>query len=279
MNIIWQKPDETLAVTSVFPDAKTAMDLAVTYASLVPQKSILVADNNAKSTNTTSQISAIQAHLATISNLNGGRTPQPIDASLVAAWQIADDAISANVLVEQNAIDAAKSAIQQNGVAIEANNAILEKIAFYEDVSANIGLSIQGHADLLQARGDVPANWVVKATEYADNQFPQGAPQEAWRFVNGAIVIDAAAAQALIPPNIDVFVDQVKAAFGGMAAIIQNDQLVGLANLFFSAVNAEAWADVQAIVIGAHTANKITDTQYAAIKSAAVSNKIPLTLP
>jgi hypothetical protein len=50
------------------------------------------------------------------------------------------------------------------------------------------------HAALLQSRGDVPADWEVAALNVGE--FPEG-PQEAWRFVGGVIVRDAAAATAL----------------------------------------------------------------------------------
>lgn len=44
------------------------------------------------------------------------------------------------------------------------------------------------HAVLLQERGDIPADWTVAATNVT--QFPEGARQEYWRFVDGGIVVE-----------------------------------------------------------------------------------------
>ncbi len=76
-------------------------------------------------------------------------------------------------------------------------------------------------------------------------------------------------------PNAEKFIDDSKAAFGGIAGLIP---LAGLATLFFSAVQGQDWQGVQDLISAAKASAAINAAQFAALKSAAIENNIPITL-
>ena len=78
----------------------------------------------------------------------------------------------------------------------------------------------------------------------------------------------------IVPDNAG-FIQAVKTGLGGIVAA---NQLSVAYPLFFAAATSSDWADVQALVIDAQAKSAINSTQYAAIKSAAAANNIPITL-
>ena len=79
----------------------------------------------------------------------------------------------------------------------------------------------------------------------------------------------------LILPDITGFIQAIKTALGG---IVGANALAVPYPLFFAAVTAGDWPDVQALVIDAQTKSVINYTQYAAIKAAASNFNIPINL-
>lgn len=75
-----------------------------------------------------------------------------------------------------------------------------------------------------------------------------------------------------IIPDANSFVQSVKSAVGG---IVSANSLAVAYPLFFTAVQSQQWADVQALVVDAKAKSVITTTQYDVIKSAAVTANIP----
>ena len=77
-------------------------------------------------------------------------------------------------------------------------------------------------------------------------------------------------------PNGQAFIQACKVIFGGIASIVSNATIPYSAFVF--AVQDGDWSDVQILVTSAKTNNIITSTQYDAIKSAAITNNIPVSL-
>ena len=90
-------------------------------------------------------------------------------------------------------------------------------------------------------------------------------------------VAQQAAAEAAVAllPNPEGFIAAIKTALGG---IVGANTLAVPYPLFFPAVTARDWPDVQSLVIDAQTKAVINATQYAAIKAAAALYNIPITL-
>jgi hypothetical protein len=89
-----------------------------------------------------------------------------------------------------------------------------------------------------------------------------------------------AAAQATLP-NPTAFVAAAKTAFGGAAGMLAFPASIQNAILICAdAINLGNWADVQAIISSFSSAlNAQNAAIYPAIKAAAISNNIPVTLP
>ena len=85
----------------------------------------------------------------------------------------------------------------------------------------------------------------------------------------------ATAAAALLP-NPAGFTKAIKTGVGG---IIEANALSVAYPLFFSTLQPLDWEDLQALILDAQSKYVITATQYAAIKAAATSFNIPVTLP
>jgi len=83
-------------------------------------------------------------------------------------------------------------------------------------------------------------------------------------------------ADPIIPaPNGPAFTQAIKTGLGG---IIAANVLATKYPLLSPAISLQNWADVQALIIDANTNLVINSTQYAAIKSAATTYNIPITL-
>ena len=97
--------------------------------------------------------------------------------------------------------------------------------------------------------------------------------------VQASQAASAAAAAALLP-NPQGFIAAVKSVFGGPVAILSLPPTVQNAiTLCIAAINEGNWADVQAIIISQQAAlNAANIAIYPAIKAAAASNNIPITL-
>jgi hypothetical protein len=83
---------------------------------------------------------------------------------------------------------------------------------------------------------------------------------------------------AAIPPSPDAegFAQAVKAGVGGIVAA---NALATSYPLFFAAVQAQQWADVQALILDAQAKGVLNSGQYAAFKAAAEQFHVPVTLP
>jgi hypothetical protein len=91
-----------------------------------------------------------------------------------------------------------------------------------------------------------------------------------------AAEVSAAAAAIASIPNPIKFAQDVKTAMGG---IVAGNALMKLYPAFFPAISTEEYPDVQALIIDAQTTGALTTAQYAAIKNAAITDNIPITLP
>jgi len=107
---------------------------------------------------------------------------------------------------------------------------------------------------------------------------------QGWRAVNSQADVDAATEvfSTVRPsityptrPDVDGFVQAVKAVFGGIIAA--NAVLISYP-AFLPAVHQQHWADLQTLIIDAKTTAVITLAQYDAIKTAAINFSIPITL-
>lgn len=92
---------------------------------------------------------------------------------------------------------------------------------------------------------------------------------------NAIVQVSADALDALLP-RIDGFIQSIKSGLGGIVAA---NSLAIRYPLFFAAVSSAQWPDVQALILDAQSKSVINPTQYAAIKSAAAANNIPVSLP
>jgi len=93
-----------------------------------------------------------------------------------------------------------------------------------------------------------------------------------------AIIAENEKAQAAIIaalPNSAGFAQAIKSDLGGILAV---NAISAAYPLFFDAIATQQWSDVKALVLDAQSKNVINTTQYAAIKSAALSFNIPLEL-
>lgn len=105
-----------------------------------------------------------------------------------------------------------------------------------------------------------------------------------WRSVNSQADCTISETYSLTQPVLNLppvsdgvgFVQAVKTAMGG---IVPSNVLAAKYPLFFDAVSAANWPDVQSLIIDANTNGVINSTQYTAIKSAATKYNIPITLP
>jgi hypothetical protein len=81
---------------------------------------------------------------------------------------------------------------------------------------------------------------------------------------------------APIVPDVSGFVLDLKAAMGG---IVASNALARAYPLFQPALEKGAFADVEALIIDAHTKLVLSDAQYVAFKSLAAKYNIPIALP
>ena len=86
----------------------------------------------------------------------------------------------------------------------------------------------------------------------------------------------AEAAKQAALPNPQGFVQAVKTGLGGIVAA---NALSVAYPLFFAAVNALEWADVQELILDAQSKAIVNPAQYAELKAAAAQFNIPITLP
>ena len=77
-------------------------------------------------------------------------------------------------------------------------------------------------------------------------------------------------------PNPEGFAQAIKTALGG---IVGANALAVPYPLFFAAVQLSDWEGVQALIEDAQAEAVVNAAQYAAIKAAALTNNIPVTLP
>ena len=144
----------------------------------------------------------------------------------------------------------------------------------------------------IEFEGNVQPNEQIDSAEFAD-QF--GAFVTAWNAEDATVKAAAiakqateaaaaiaeqeasasAAALAAAAPKVDGFVQAIKTGLGG---IVATNSLAIQYPLFFAAISSAVWPDVQELILDAQSKSVITPTQYAAIKSAAVANNIPITL-
>lgn len=125
MNIVWKRPDGGVSITIATSEQIEAQTLALQYANLVPQESV-IRDNADK----------LSVRLTEIKDIPG--TQKQLD-------DIAEE--------------------------ISIANAQLRKIEYYHAVKISHGLTIEEHAKLLQARGDIPAGYELMATKIPDEIF------------------------------------------------------------------------------------------------------------
>lgn len=93
----------------------------------------------------------------------------------------------------------------------------------------------------------------------------------------GEITARAAEEAAFTPqPDVPGFIRDLKMAMGG---IVASNLLAKAYPLFYPALTVGNFPDVQALIVDAHTAAVLNDTQYAAFKSLAAKHNIPITLP
>ena len=90
-----------------------------------------------------------------------------------------------------------------------------------------------------------------------------------------ATALQAAKGAALLP-NPEGFAQAIKTALGG---IVGANALAVPYPLFFAAVQLSDWEGVQALIEDAQAEAVVNAAQYAAIKAAALTNNIPVTLP
>lgn len=85
-------------------------------------------------------------------------------------------------------------------------------------------------------------------------------------------------APVLMPPspNGELFVQDVKTNIGGI--LVANALMVAYP-AFFPAIQAQAWNDLQVIILDALSKGVINQTQYGVIKNSAATYSIPITLP
>lgn len=93
----------------------------------------------------------------------------------------------------------------------------------------------------------------------------QGAPTQAQ--------VDAALA-----PTADAggFVEELKLAMGG---IVASNGLARAYPLFYPALQAGNWVDLQALIVDARTSGVLSAAQYTAMKDLAAKHHLPVTLP
>ena len=75
--------------------------------------------------------------------------------------------------------------------------------------------------------------------------------------------------------NVPQFIADVKSALGG---ILGANKIAVAYPLFFAAVQALDWSDVQAIILDAKATSTITSDEYTAIKESTATNNIPIIL-
>lgn len=75
-------------------------------------------------------------------------------------------------------------------------------------------------------------------------------------------------------PNSAGFISALKTLWG----IVECNTLSTAYPLFFAAISDNDWPNLQILILDAQSKNIINSTQYAAIKSAALANNIPVTL-
>lgn len=85
-------------------------------------------------------------------------------------------------------------------------------------------------------------------------------------------------ANSRLPPAPDVagFVSALKAAMGG---IVASNSLARAYPLFQPALDKGVWADVQSLIVDAHTTGVLSEAQYAAFKQLAAAHYLPIVLP
>lgn len=79
-----------------------------------------------------------------------------------------------------------------------------------------------------------------------------------------------------VVPNVRAFINDIKAAMGG---IVPSNALAKAYPLFHPALQAGVFADVEALIIDAKSTGALTATQYQAFKDAAVKHNISVVLP
>ena len=158
MNIIWQKPDGTLAVTLMAKEALRAMRWAHDNRQWLDSRAVT------------------EARVAEIKESLGAYTPLDEDAT---PDQIA--AVNANRDAEMESLAAREQELRW-----------ADEVAFIE---ANVGADIEAHARLLKARGNIPADWWPVAYDVAipESRVFRGA----WRADNGAVTEDLDAARVI----------------------------------------------------------------------------------
>jgi hypothetical protein len=118
------------------------------------------------------------------------------------------------------------------------------------------------HADVSAWKAKLPADAVAITDAQAAS-------------VQAAQAAAAAAAQAALP-NPTKFAQDVKTAMGG---IVAGNALMKLYPAFFPAISTATYPDVQALILDAQITGALTAAEYSAIKSAAIADNIPITLP
>lgn len=79
-------------------------------------------------------------------------------------------------------------------------------------------------------------------------------------------------------PDVAGFINDCKAAVGGISALVTSQPLATLAQMLEAALMQALFSDAQTILIAAKTGSIITNAQYNAIKSAAATRNIPVAL-
>ncbi len=165
MNIVWKRPNGGIAITVLTPEALAQIEEAKGYAPLLDQEEALLAQQKTL----TDEYAVLQSS---------------IDA-LAAPSEPSDE--------DRNKIAHAKQAQQDLHTPMQDVSAQLRKIDFYRQVEATHGLTLDAHAAMLQARGDIPADHIMVAQALPLEAFiaaDRANWREAWTWTTDAPVID-----------------------------------------------------------------------------------------
>lgn len=167
--ILWQKPDNSIAFTTLRPGLEDEMSRAALFAYLVPEKQSLLLERDILSTR-------IAYEMTNIEGLHS-----PTDESVLNDFETKKE--YHNTLI--------KAAVAERRVVQDK----LNYITMYEQTVDEIGLTVEGHAKLLQTRGDVPHDWSVIATD-VPRPWVDGWKKESHKWNGLSVEVDITAARA-----------------------------------------------------------------------------------